>query len=191
MAGGQTDRDANYPLAHPAIQSLIQQMAGRGHEIGFHPSYLAAEQSPLFMKEYNKLQRHSPLPLRGGRHHFMRFQAPRTWRLWAQAGLTYDSSLCYADHPGFRAGICYPYTVFDLEHRRPLPLIERPPILMEYSILGDRYLNVSDPRKAVTIMQELKALCRQFKGQFVFLWHNSRLTTASEKAMFADLLRTA
>jgi hypothetical protein len=62
---------------------------------------------------------------------------------------------------------------------------------MEYSILGDRYLNVSDPRKAVTIMQELKALCRQFKGQFVFLWHNSRLTTASEKAMFADLLRTA
>jgi peptidoglycan/xylan/chitin deacetylase (PgdA/CDA1 family) len=188
MAGGKTIWDAGYPLTHPAVQSLMSEIAERGHEIGFHPSYIAADDPVLFQKEYNHLQDHAAAPLKGGRHHFLRIQPPKTWRYWAEAGLTYDSSLSYADVPGFRAGICYEYPVFDLEHRRPLPLVERPLILMEVTLLNDRYLNLSDKRDILQIAGELKGHCRQFGGDFVFLWHNSHLKTALERELFMELL---
>jgi len=34
-------------------------------------------------------------------------------RAWADAGMDYDSTLSYADRPGFRCGTCSEYPAFD------------------------------------------------------------------------------
>src|SRR5438105_1699991 len=65
----------------------------------------------------------------GGRQHFLRW-APPLWPAYERAGLAYDTSLSFADRPGFRAGICCEYPVFDLKGRRTLRLRERPLVAM-------------------------------------------------------------
>jgi len=76
----------------------------------------------------------------GGRQHYLRWKLPITWRNWADAGLNYDSTLSFADHAGFRCGICYEYPVYDLKQRKQLKLTERPLIVMEDSVLGEQYM---------------------------------------------------
>ena len=50
----------------------------------------------------------------GGRQHYLRWEAPTTWRAWEEAGLDYDSTLTFADHAGFRCGVCFEYPVYDI-----------------------------------------------------------------------------
>ncbi|MEA1048991.1 hypothetical protein U5801_04080 [Lamprobacter modestohalophilus] len=47
-------------------------------------------------------------PSLGGRQHFLRWETSATARLWDANGLDYDSTLSYADRPGFRCGTCRP-----------------------------------------------------------------------------------
>jgi len=61
---------------------------------------------------------------------------------WEQAGFQYDSTLSYADRPGFRCGTCHPYPMFDPMAQRPLRLIQRPLIAMECSVIAPRYLGL-------------------------------------------------
>ena len=47
--------------------------------------------------------------------------------------MEWDSTLSYADKEGFRCGVCYSYSVFDIISRKKLNLKERPLIVMEGS----------------------------------------------------------
>jgi hypothetical protein len=40
-----------------------------------------------------------------------------------EAGIDYGSTLSYADHAGFRCGVCYEYPAFDIKKRKQLKLI--------------------------------------------------------------------
>ena len=158
----------------------MREIHNRGHEIGLHPSYETYQNLQQTKAEFRKLlrvcneegiqQNHW-----GGRQHFLRWQVPITWRNWNEAGLNYDSTLSYADHAGFRCGICYEFQVFDLEKREILPLYERPLIVMEGSVLGEQYMNLND-QEALSYMLKLKKRCQQFQGDFTLLWHNSSFT---------------
>src|SRR5262249_36524368 len=121
----------------------------------------------------------------GGRQHYLRFAVPDTWRSWAAAGLAYDSTLGFSEAPGFRAGTCYAYPVFDLVERRPLGLVERPLIAMEASLLDHCGL---EPEAAADEMRRLREVCRRFDGDFVFLWHNNRLSGERERAAYRAVL---
>ncbi len=169
--------DDNYSIDHPYIRQLLREIHNRGHEIGLHPSYETYQNSQHTKAEFYKLlqvcdeegiqQNHW-----GGRQHYLRWQVPITWRSWNQAGLNYDSTLSYADHAGFRCGICYEFPVFDLEKRQVLSLRERPLVVMEASVLGEQYMNLSG-QEALSYMLRLKERCQQFNGDFTLLWHNS------------------
>ncbi len=69
----------------------------------------------------------------GGRQHYLRWNAPATWRNYAEAGLDYDTTLSYADHAGFRCGTCHPFPVFDVERNTALDLLEYPLIVREFA----------------------------------------------------------
>jgi len=184
--------DDNYSIDHPYIRQLLRDIHQRGHEIGLHPSYLTYNDPVQTSHEYERLrtacegeniqQNHW-----GGRQHFLRWQVPFTWRNWVNAGLDYDSTLSYADHAGFRCGVCYEYPVFDLKERQQLQLTERPLIVMEGSVLGEQYMNLSG-REAMAYMQKLKELCRQYNGDFTLLWHNSLFETPEMWEMYERLI---
>ena len=182
--------DSEYSLQHPRIQALFQEIGDRGHETGFHPGYWTYMNKDLWRQEFQLLTETLPksVNLKGGRQHFLRFSVPETWRSWADAGLTYDTSLGYADHAGFRCGTCRPFPVFDLRQKEQLNIVERPLIVMEGSVLDSKYMGMQDFESAVNYMQKLKNQCSMFGGEFVLLWHNSRLTTSWEKKMYQEVL---
>ncbi len=189
MAGGETRFDRpGYSLRHPFVRDLIARIASRGHEIGFHPSYATVSDGARWRAELDTLRRHVPAgAVRGGRQHYLRFRAPETWRLWSAAGMEYDSTLVFADHAGFRCGVCHEFPVFDVLRREPLGLKERPTIVMESTVTSDRYMGLGTGTRAREYIEALKHRCRIFGGDFSVLWHNS----AVDDSGCMELYRTA
>ena len=182
--------DAEYSLYEPAIRELLRRVAERGHEIGFHAGYGSFRDLEVFQSELEELRRVCleegiEQEIRGGRQHFLRWENPATWRLWDEAGLEYDSTVGFADAPGFRCGTCRDYPVFDLQARRSLNVLERPLIAMETSAfvyLGRR------PGAAVARFATLKERCRRVGGDFVALWHNTTVADRIGRRVYEQVL---
>lgn len=175
------DSDAFYPLRHPFVQDLMQKIARRGHDIGFHPSYesvddgrRAAEGSPMFGQELTSLRAVSPLPVSSSRQHFLRFSVPETWQTWADAGLKTDGTLGYPEAEGFRCGTCHDYPVFNILTRQKLTLREQPLVAMDVTLAQYRKYT---PETALEKLRQLAAEVRKHCGTFTLLWHNSSLNT--------------
>lgn len=190
MGGRGTRYDPlHYSLDHPAVKTIIQSICDRGHEIGFHPSYASATRMDIWRREYRNLCAAVPSArITGGRQHFLRTQVPDTWRFWDMHGLKYDSSLGYAEHSGFRCGVCYEYTLFDPIKRKALNIRERPLIVMDCSVLDKRYMNLGPTQKAYDYMDGLKSICKTFDGNFTILWHNDRFQNNNEIHIYEQLI---
>jgi hypothetical protein len=192
---GRTDPrwDAQYEPEHPAIRALMRRIHQRGHEIGLHPSFNTCYNPSAIASEAARLKRISTdegieQTEWGGRMHFLRWQWPNTAHGWEQAGFHYDSTLSYADHPGFRCGTCHAYPMFDPVAQRQLKLIQRPLIVMECSVISGRYLGLGYGHDAHALIQLLKHRCRAVDGQFSLLWHNSHLTRAEDRNLYTSIL---
>jgi hypothetical protein len=180
---------AGYSLDDPRIRSLLRRIHARGHELGLHGSYASYDEPSRLRAELSDLQAACAQEgieqdAWGGRQHFLRWSGS-LWAAYEEAGLAYDSSLSFADHPGFRAGICCEYPVFDLWQRRPLGLRERPLVAMEVSLL--QYLRLGDAA-ALDRLTALKETCRRFEGDFTLLWHNDRLASRGSRRVYSGAL---
>ena len=187
--------DAQYEPEHPAIRHLMRRIHQRGHEIGLHPSYDTCSHPERIAREGQRLQRICKeegieQSQWGGRMHYLRWRWPTTAYGWEKAGFSYDSTLGYADRPGFRCGTCHPYPMFDPVAQRPLRLIQRPLIAMECSVISSRYLGLGYGKEAFALFQLLKGRCHAVEGQFTLLWHNSHLTTEEDRQLYLDILAT-
>jgi hypothetical protein len=184
--------DDGYSIDHPYLRQLLRDIHARGHEIGFHPSYETYTDPQQTKKEFRKLLRvceeeRIEQANWGGRQHYLRWQAPITWRNWAEAGLAYDSTLSYADCAGFRCATCHEFPVFDLEQGKQLPLIERPLIAMEGSLFGKKYMGLNHA-EAYDQMKMLKDQCRRYQGDFTLLWHNSSFASRKDWELYRQIL---
>ena len=185
--------DAQYEPEHPAIRALMRRIHQRGHEIGLHPSYNTCHNPRAIASEAARLQRIATeegiqQPEWGGRMHFLRWQWPTTAHGWEQAGFHYDSTLSYADRPGFRCGTCHAYPMFDPVAQRQLQLIQRPLIVMECSVIAERYLGLGYGPDALALIQQLQQRCRGVGGQFTLLWHNSHFTRAEDRELYRQVV---
>jgi hypothetical protein len=168
-----------YRIEDPSIARLLREVHARGHEIGLHPSYNAHLDATRLRRELHALQqRCAEFGIAqagwGGRFHYLRWDAARSPALWSDAGLVYDSSVAFAEQPGFRAGTCHPHHMWDFEHRRRLPALERPLIVMDISLTASKYMGLGH-QAALDHIATLKRACRIVDGEFVVLWHNDVL----------------
>ena len=185
--------DNPLPLEDPRSQALIKQMHERGHEIGLHPGYQTYQQPETMARSAWSLRQHMAQAgidqsAIGGRMHYLRWRTPETMRAWEEAGMSYDSTLAYADHPGFRCGTCHEYPLYDLVARQPLRLRERPLIVMECSVIAKRYMGMGYSDDALELMLSYKETCRRFGGTFTLLWHNSHLGQDEDKQFYRALI---
>ena len=127
-------------------------------------------------------------PQLGGRQHFLRWETPSTARLRDDQGLDYDSTLSFADRPGFRCGTCREYPLYDLHQRRALRLRERPLIVMECSVIAERYLGLGYSDQALALMQGYRDTCHRFGGDFTLLWHSSHFGNATDRRFYLALV---
>ncbi|HKP16922.1 MAG TPA: polysaccharide deacetylase family protein [Gaiellaceae bacterium] len=181
--------DAPYSLDEPRIRELLRRIHLRGHEIGYHASYHAFQDAERTQREFERLlavcraegikQDHW-----GGRHHFLRWE-PATWAAWEEAGLAYDSTVGFTNRPGFRAGACFEYPVFDLHARRELRLHERPLVLMDTPTLDRQEL---PDEELVHLIDRLRDQCRRYRGDFTVLWHNNWLVTERQRRLLRAAL---
>ncbi|MDB5099452.1 MAG: hypothetical protein JWM80_3873 [Cyanobacteria bacterium RYN_339] len=185
--------DCLYEIEDPRILALIDQIYGRGHEVGLHPSYTTYLDPDRTTTEFLRLRRACAgrgveQARWGGRQHFLRWSTPQTMRNWVAAGLDYDSTLGFADAAGFRAGTCYEYPLYDVQAREALTLRERPLIAMECSVIDAVYMGLGTGDAALACLTQLKNQCRRYQGDFTLLWHNSRLYDPAERALYLATL---
>lgn len=189
---GATDprHDGSYRIADPPVQRLLRQVYDRGHAIGLHASYNTFRSADQMQIEFDALTTTCASlgieqPAWGVRQHYLRFEAPGTWRIQAEAGLNHDSTLGFADENGFRGGTCREYPVFDLAGRAALGLRERPLIFMD---AASRELQAMDYLATSARVRALVATCRSHAGDAVLLYHNSSLPGAAARAHYRDLI---
>lgn len=192
---GRTHRryDADYEVEDTAIRNLLCLINCRGHEIGLHPSY-NTWQNPhaiaIEAKRLKKVCREEGIVQTewGGRMHYLRWEHPTTMLAWEMARMNYDSTLGYADRPGFRCGTCFEYPAFDPVNLKMLNLRIRPLIAMECTIMSDRYMGLGVGLAAFEKFAALKNACKAVNGSFTLLWHNSQLTSVAERVLYQSVL---
>lgn len=162
--------DANFDLDSPGLIDLLRRASADGWEMGFHPGRRTAVDFERFREQKEAAERILGLPIVGGRQHVLEFRVPHTWRIWEQAGLLYDSTVGYADRPGFRAGTCLPYRPWDLLEGREMDLWELPLIVMDDTL--DSYLKLP-PEEAEILLDRLLGSVRRQRGVLTLLWHNT------------------
>lgn len=169
--------DSQEVLGSSRMRALLRSIHERGHEIGIHPGYNTSHDPRLFAMSVLMLRRvldeeGIDQSILGGRQHYLRWEVPTTAQLWEDNGLDYDSTLGYADRPGFRCGTCREYSLYDLVNRRPYRLRERPLIVMD-TPLFDRYVGIKSDEDIADSFKDYREKCLKLSGDFTFLWHNS------------------
>lgn len=194
---GRTDfyRDAFYEPESLAIRNLMKSIHARGHEIGLHPSYhtyLSPKQIKLEADRLRMVCKNETIMQKtwGGRMHYLRWNPSVTLKAWEDAGMDYDSTLGYADRPGFRCGTCHEYTAFDLVNDQKLKLRIRPLIAMDCTIISESYLGLGSTEAAYKKFADLKRTCMKVGGIYTLLWHNSFFNCSMDFSIYQRLIKT-
>lgn len=183
----------NDPFSSKSL-NLVKEVLGRGHAIGMHPGYLCHVSEDNFAQSVEAFRRLLKLVKRPGddidsRMHYLRWKFPETLKLYSKFKIRSDSTMAYAEAPGFRSGVCYEHTIYDLESRSPTSVIQKPLVLMEASVLDAPYLALGHSEEAKSVILELKRQCELYNGNFRFLWHNCHLTSREDREFFNLLIK--
>ena len=178
------------------VRKLMREIHARGHEIGIHPGYNTYRHPKNMVRSVRRLREALDdagiaQTQMGGRQHFLRWETPTTARLWDTHELHYDTTLSYADRPGFRCGTCFEYPMFDAIEQRALRLRQRPLIVMECSVIADRYLGLGYSAAALELMQRYQQTCYHVGGRFGLLWHNSHFKRQADHHFYRRLVEMA
>lgn len=166
ISGHQSSYDPEIYLNTSLFKDIVSKIKERNHVIGIHPSYNSYNNRSLLISELNELQAGANTEVWSGRQHYLRFEAPLTWKLWEECQLKKDSSMYFTGFPGFRCGTAHEFPVFNIIERKALKLKEMPLLLM------DTCLYKHEPGKATETIKKIKAEVKKINGNFVFVWHN-------------------
>ena len=124
------------------------------------------------------------------RQHYLRWDQCLSPAAITAAGMKVDSTLGYAESVGFRSSCCYSYPLYDIINRTELELIERPLMIMDVSLLEEKYMGIKSTREAIDLVWSIKEQCRQYDGDFTLLWHNSSFLTRQQRDIFDAAIAT-
>lgn len=172
LADDGSTPDSRYSITAPDVVKLIKKIENEGCEVGLHGSYDSYDDLEKMVWEKGNLDQIVNNKSYGCRQHYLRWRTPDTWRIQEKAGLLYDTTLTFAEHAGFRCGICLPFKPFDVIENRKLNIWELPLTVMEGSLQGLDYQNLR-PEEAYKEIVELIKAVKRVHGVFVLLWHNS------------------
>ena len=162
-------------------RELTRELEWKEHEVGLHSNpvncSIANEK-----RELNRVVLNSSY---GCRQHYLRFKVPDTWIAQQNAGLLYDSTLSFAEHVGFRCGLCTPFQPFNILINQPLSIWELPLTVMDASLHG--YQNLS-PEDAYREIIDLIKTVKKHGGVFVLLWHNSSFVWKGWKEVYEKVM---
>ena len=178
-------KNADYDFAAPKLMAEIQTLRDAGSESGLHGQFGTSIDAEALINAANMIP-HPPL---GGRFHYLHFDPLRTFGYLDQAGLKYDSTLGFAEQPGFRHGTTFPFYPYNFEQQKPWPVLEVPLIAMDTTYRS--YLG-QEPADAKNGLLKLLAEAERFGGCLTLLWHNNYFTNykfAGWSPLYEEILR--
>jgi peptidoglycan/xylan/chitin deacetylase (PgdA/CDA1 family) len=177
MAAHAHELDGPAPESYERLRPrLVETLLEGGAEVGLHGSYSAADNPAQLAAEKERLEELSD-PVRGQRYHFLRLDPHRNLGSLEEAGFLYDSTLGFADAPGFRAGIAQPFRPWDFEREAPRGIFEVPLAAMDVTLSAARYLDLS-ARQAEARLRALLDWAAANGGGFAVLWHSEQFDSA-------------
>jgi hypothetical protein len=178
LAGHGHKEDGFAPEVYDRLRPrLVETLLDTGAEVGLHGSYTSAE-DPLRLEREAKALQELAGELAGQRYHFLRVDPFTNLAPLAGLGFRYDSSLGFADAPGFRAGIAHPFRPWSEELAAPLPLVEIPLALMDTTLAEPQYLGLTAEQAEVRALTLLDRAAED-GGGFSILWHTNRFDRAT------------
>ncbi len=176
LGGRKSKYDRNISIQSKAMRKLVKEISSR-FRVGVHPSYGAGLDAASIKNEIVELSDCLGEDVTCSRQHFLRLQFPKTYRILNNLGISEDYSMGYSTHIGFRASTSFPYSFYDLEDEKELPLRIFPFVAMDMTLL-----NVVGYYPANSVIRTVK-LAKQVKdvgGTFVIIWHNESLSGCNE-----------
>lgn len=120
--------------------------------------------------------------------HYLRWEQPATLQAWSDAGMSYDSTLGYADNIGFRCGTAFPYRAFNPVAQKILEIQIIPLHVMETTLFASGYMGGGEKSTLLNLALKIKMNCRKVDGCFNLLWHNSNLLSDESKDFYRNLI---
>jgi hypothetical protein len=165
--------------------------AGLGDRVGLHGSYTASDTMGRLQAELAELGSRTGGSHPDHRFHYLRHRPVDAWPLLERTGLRSDSSLGFAESPGFRAGTAHPFRAWDHAAGRALQLVVIPLALMD-ATFDERYLDVRDRTERRRRCIEVLDAIGWYDGCASVLVHNDRLCNSADDGwtgLYRDLLR--
>jgi hypothetical protein len=179
QTGEPDDETAGYRLEDPAVAKAVRAIGSGGGCFGLHASLAAGRDASRLAGERAKLSALCGQEVVANRHHFLALREVRDMGALASAGLTDDYTLGYADVAGFRLGTCRPFPLFDAEAFREVAVTEHPLVVMDCTLVWERYMGLTKA-EAIETVRQLAAATKAHRGEFVVLWHNTEWATSPE-----------
>ena len=162
-------RDPNY-----ALQDLLRGLrvaTTKQFAVAMHGSYQSIVEQANLLPELAAIEAAIGTRPLGGRQHWLRFSNHQAFfRVVETAGLLYDSTLGFAEAPGFRNGACFAFPPYDFQNERPFPFLEIPLALMDGNVEAGARLTGESAASLTT--EVLQASRKWGWGGIALDWHN-------------------
>ena len=193
LTGGVHYLDKLYNWNSKLLRKLLVDIYNRGHRVGLHPSYLTYKDKSAIFKEAETLKN---IMLNEGifleqlfsRQHYLRWDPSITPINLEYAQISCDSTLGFADLPGFRCGTCFDFMMFDHINKRELNVRQQPLLVMETTLIEEHYMNMGYDIKLIDVVRKFKDRTRAVGGCFTLLWHNSSFEEEIAYKIYKDII---
>jgi hypothetical protein len=164
--------NSRYRFSDPRIRDLIGTLVSTGHEVGLHGTQESSQKAERLQAEAGRLTRACGRTVTGVRQHFLNYRIDQTPFIQSAAGFTYDASLGFPEHIGFRNSYAFPFRLYDFRLDAPVDIWQIPLVIMDASLLQHMGTPVDSVMEKIgRVVREVSA----FNGVLSLLWHNCRL----------------
>ncbi|GAA3996845.1 hypothetical protein GCM10022408_04360 [Hymenobacter fastidiosus] len=165
--------NADYRLT-TELKTQIQALAAAGDEIQLHGSIGTSGHGLRLKREQHLL----PITASGLRFHYLIWEPRLTPILLDSLRFTYDTTLGFAEHFGFRHSYCHPFHPFDFTQSRATDFLEIPLNVMDATLYHPNYLQLA-PDEILPALQPMFGEIERFGGVCTVLWHNENFDPAN------------
>ena len=179
--------NADYKLSSTALQWRIRVLVEQGSEVAVHGSIGTATEAQRLQRERAQL----PGFILGNRFHYLSWEPRQTPTILDEVGFTYDSTLGFAEHFGFRNSYCLPFHPFNFERGEACTFLEIPLNVMDATLHHPNYLQLA-PSEILPALTPMFQEIERFGGVCTLLWHNDHFDPANETTgprQFAELMQ--
>jgi hypothetical protein len=167
-------QDGNQPATYARrIPEAIKLVVDAGREVGLHGNDADRLALADLEEDRHGLSGRAGRAVTGIRYHYLRALYHETLPMLEQAGFTYDTTLAFAEHEGFRCGCSFPFSPYSLDEERPLDLVELPLAVMDGTLQEAHYRGLAAADAEYAAASVLGRALRS-GGAVSLLWHNNR-----------------